>query len=83
MEIKGVYNKDDSRPGTVPSSSTAPLSTKQIRDEVRSAIANLDAKGIKGWEILSAWSEIAHEQGNYAVADTLASAAFELGKPTK
>lgn len=83
MEIKGVYNKDGNKPSTVPSSSTTPLSTKQVRDEVRNAIANLEAKGIKGWEILSAWSEIAHGQGNYAVADTLASAAFELGKPTE
>lgn len=83
MEIKGVYNKDDNRPSTVPGSSTAPRSTEQIKDEVRNAIANLKAKGIKDWEILNVWSEIAHEQGNYAAADTLASAAYELGKPSE
>lgn len=83
MEIKGVYNKGGNKSGTVPSSSTAPLSTKQIMDEVRNAIANLEAKGIKDWEILNVWSEIAHSQGNYAAADTLASAAYELGKPTE
>lgn len=67
MEIKGVYNTSDNRPSTVPSSSTAPLSN---RDEVRNAIANLEAKGIKHWEILHLWSEIAQAQGNYAAADT-------------
>lgn len=70
MEIKGVYSNNDNRPGTVPSSSTAPLSTKQVRDEVRNAIASLKAKGIKDWEILNVWSEIAHQQGNAAAADT-------------
>lgn len=81
MKIKGVYSQDENRPGTVPSSSTAPLSSKQIKDEVRNAIANLKTKGIKDWEILNIWSEIVQEQGNYAAADTLASAAYELGKP--
>ena len=81
MEIKGVYSQGEKRPGTVPSSSTVPLSTKYIKDEVRNAIANLKAKGFKDWEILNIWSEIAQEQGNYAAADTLASAAYELGKP--
>lgn len=81
MEIKSVYSKDENRPGSVPSSSTAPISTKQIQDEVRNVITNLKAKGIKDWEILDVWSEIAHKQGNYAAADTLASAAYELGKP--
>lgn len=80
MEIKGIYSTDDNRPGTVPSSSTAPLSN---RDEVRNAIANLKAKGIPDWQILNAWSELAQEQGNYVAADTLASAAYELGKPVE
>ncbi len=81
MEIKDVYNKDNNRSGSVPHSSTAPLSTKQARDEVLKAFADLKAKGIPDWQILSAWSEIAQDQGDYAAADTLASAAFELGKP--
>ncbi len=83
MEIKGVYSRDQIRLGTVPSSSTAPLSIQQIRDEVRNAIANLKARGIKDWEILDVWSEITHEEDNYAAADTLASAAYELGKPSE
>ncbi len=82
METKGVYNKDNNRPSTVSDSITAPLSTEQVRDEVKNAIAFLKAKGIKDWEILNVWSEIAHSQGNYAVADTLASATYELGKPS-
>lgn len=83
MKIKGVYSKDNNKPDTVLSSNPAPLSTKQVKDEVRNAIANLKARGIKDWEILNTWSEIAHEQGNYAVADTLANAAYELGKPSE
>ncbi len=79
MTQKGVYNKDDNQPGAVPSSSTAPLSIKQIKEEVRNALTHFKAKGIKDWEILDTWSEIAQEQGNYATADTLASAAYELG----
>ena len=47
MEIKGVYSTDDNRPGSVQSSSTAPRSTEQIKNEVRNAIANLEIKGIK------------------------------------
>lgn len=81
METKGVYNNLDNQPGTMPSSSPAPLSTQQLTDKVRNALTHLKAKGIEDWEILSVWSEIAAEQGNYATADTLASAAYELGKP--
>ncbi len=47
------------------------------------AIANLKSKGIPEWQILNAWAELAQEQGNYAAADTLASAAYELGKPVE
>lgn len=50
---------------------------------MRNALTHVKAKGIEDWEILSVWSEIAAEQGNYATADTLASAAYELGKPTE
>lgn len=82
METKGVYSKYDNQPGVVQSSSTSPLSTQQRQEEVRNALTHLKAKGIEDWEILSVWSEIAAEQGNYATADTLASAAYELGKPT-
>lgn len=47
------------------------------KEEVRKAIAFLKTKGIKDWEILDAWSELTHQQGDYAVADTLESAAYE------
>ena len=72
MEIKGVYNTDDSK-----------SSPSTLRNEIRHALSTLKAKGVKDWEILDVWSEIAHEQGCDAVADTLASAAFELGKPSE
>ncbi len=70
METKGVYSKDDNQPGIAQSSSAAPLSTKQLREEVRNALTHLKAQGIKDWEILNAWSEISQEQSNYATADT-------------
>ncbi len=73
METKGTYDINN-KPNTTP------LSKK---DEVRNALAHLKAKGIKDWEILNIWSEIIYEQGNYAIADTLASAAYELGKPVE
>jgi hypothetical protein len=60
-----------------------PERVKTAKEEVRKAIASLKAKGIKDWEILDAWSELAHQQGDYAVADTLESAAYELGKPVE
>jgi len=56
---------------------------KPTREDVQKAIASLKAKGIKDWEILDAWSALAHQQGDYAVADTLESAAYELGKPVE
>ncbi|MEQ8971071.1 MAG: hypothetical protein RIE73_11825 [Coleofasciculus sp. C1-SOL-03] len=55
--------------------------TQQIQHQVNQAIASLKSQGIHDWEILDAWSKLLHQQGNYAAADTLASAAYELGKP--
>ena len=82
MEIKGVYKTEgNNQPDSTMSSSNIPLSAQQLRDEVSNAIALLKARGIEDWQILSIWSEIACEQGNYVTADTLASAAIELGKP--
>lgn len=80
MAIADVRNSDENKLGSLYSSSTA-QSTQQVRDEVRNALSPIKAKGVKDWEILNIWSEIAHKQGNYAAADTLASAAYELGKP--
>ena len=49
----------------------------------RDDTATLKSLGIKDWEILDVWSALAHQQGDYAVADTLESAAYELGKPVE
>ena len=81
MEIRGVHNQDDSSQDTALSSSPTSLSTQQVRDEVQNAIAYLEAKGIASWQILDVWAQAVYEQGNYAIADTLANAAYELGKP--
>jgi hypothetical protein len=67
LETKGAGNDN-----TTPPSKT---------DEVRNALTQLKAKGIKDWEILDIWAQILHEQGDYAIAVTLESAAYELGKP--
>ncbi|EDX75789.1 hypothetical protein MC7420_6444 [Coleofasciculus chthonoplastes PCC 7420] len=53
--------------------------TQQIQQQVNQAIASLKSQGIHDWEILDTWSKLLHQQGNYAAADTLASAAYELG----
>jgi len=70
METKGVYDSGN----TAPSSKT---------NEVRNALTQLKAKGIEDWEILDIWATILHEQGDYALAVTLESAAYELGKPVE
>jgi len=43
----------------------------------------LKALVIKDWEILDIWATFLHEQGDYALAVTLESAAYELGKPVE
>lgn len=55
--------------------------TQQAQSEVKQILAALEAKGIRKWEILNAWSELAYQQGNYPAANTLATAALALGKP--
>ena len=54
---------------------------QQVGDTVREAIAQWKSQGIQDWEILDIWANLAYQQGNYAVADTLETAAYELGKP--
>lgn len=80
MEIKGIYNTEDTSTTVLSSSNISP-SPQQVKDEVSDCIPHLKARDIKDWQILSIWSEIARQQGNYAAADTVASAAIELGKP--
>ena len=83
MQIQGDYGKDNSSQDTASSSSPTSLSAQQLGEEVRSAIAHLEAKGIESWQILDLWSQAVYEQGNYAIADALANAAYELGKPVQ
>lgn len=51
--------------------------------EVKNALIQLKAKGIENWEILDIWATILHGQGDYALAVSLESAAYELGKPVE
>lgn len=62
-------------------STAKPRSNQQVRDTVRETIAQWKSQGIQDWEILDVWANLAYQQGNYAVADTLETAAYELGKP--
>ena len=71
----------EGRPRQVKDSATVPQSTSQVRDTIRDAIAHWKSQGIQDWEILHIWANLAHQQGNYVVADTLETAAYELGKP--
>ncbi|MBV9385124.1 MAG: hypothetical protein JOZ78_01715 [Chroococcidiopsidaceae cyanobacterium CP_BM_ER_R8_30] len=83
MSLRGNDSKDNSKQDTTSSSSPTSLSAQQVRDEVRNAISHLEAKGIASWQILDVWSQAVYEQGKYAIADTLANAAYELGKPVQ
>ncbi|HEY9668984.1 MAG TPA: hypothetical protein V6C91_19395 [Coleofasciculaceae cyanobacterium] len=72
---------NENKPRTVKDSNPKPLSTPQVQDAIQTAIAQWKSQGISDWQILDIWATLAYQQGNYAVADTLASAAYELGKP--
>lgn len=67
----------------VKDSEAAPPSSLQIRDAIQNAITQWKSQGIQDWQILDVWANLAHQQGNDVVADTLESAAYELGKPLK
>jgi hypothetical protein len=58
-----------------------PASPQPSRDAIRDALRQWKNQGIPDWEILDTWAKLAQQQGNYAVADTLQTAAYELGKP--
>lgn len=77
-ETPGI-DAGQSRP--IKDSATKSPSKRQVRDTVREAIAQWKSQGIQDWEILDIWANLAYQQGNYAVADTLETAAYELGKP--
>lgn len=51
-----------------------PPSLDQVREQVREAIASLEAQGITDWQILSAWSELVHERGNFRKGEILSMA---------
>ena len=70
METENIHSNDNA------------ASSSKI-NEVRNALIQLKSKGIKDWEILDIWAQILHEQGSYAIAVTLESAAYELGKPVE
>lgn len=72
---------NENQPRVVKDSDAKPLSTPQIRDVIQTTIAQWKSQGVPDWQILDIWANLADQQGNYAVADTLASAAYELGKP--
>ena len=71
----------EGQPKPVNNSGTTPQSTTPARNSIQSAIAQWKSQGFQDWEILDIWANLAYQQGNYAVADTLESAAYELGKP--
>jgi hypothetical protein len=77
-ETQGI---GEGRPRGDKDSATALPSTNPVQDAIREAIAQWKSQGIQDWEILDVWANLAHQQGNYAIADTLESAAYELGKP--
>jgi hypothetical protein len=71
----------EGQPKQAKNTGTTPQSTTQVRNAIQTAIAHWKSQGVQDWEILDIWANLAYQQGNYAVADSLESAAYELGKP--
>ncbi|CAA9229421.1 hypothetical protein AVDCRST_MAG92-962 [uncultured Coleofasciculus sp.] len=46
----------------------------EIPVRIREAIANLEAEGIRDWQILSAWSELLHQRGDFRKGEILSMA---------
>lgn len=46
----------------------------EIPGRIREAIATLEAEGIRDWQILSAWSELLHERGDFRKGEVLSMA---------
>lgn len=46
----------------------------QIPGRIREAIASLEAQGIRDWQILSIWSELLHERGDFRKGEVLSMA---------
>ena len=46
----------------------------EIPVRIREAIAILEAEGIRDWQILSAWSELLHERGDFIKGEVLSMA---------
>lgn len=65
-------NQDDAS-GDTPLA-IVPPSLDQVREKVREAITSLEAQGITDWQILSAWSELVHERGNFRKGEILSMA---------
>lgn len=63
---------------TVPSLEPKPLSTRELRACVARAIASLQSQGIRDWEILEAWSDLAWKAGDRKTTRLLEQAAQDL-----
>lgn len=46
----------------------------EIPSRIREMIATLEAEGIRDWQILSAWSELLHERGDFRKGEVLSMA---------
>ena len=74
---KHIYNTD-ALSDILAELETSPLSTKQLRQKVAEAIADLESQGIRDWEILEAWSNINWKAGNRKASKVLEEAAHKL-----
>lgn len=46
----------------------------EIPSRIRELITTLEAEGIRDWQILSAWSELLHERGDFRKGEVLSMA---------
>lgn len=71
-KIRRINNNDDGKLDV--SLGAFDLEGLQLKEQVRQAIAALEAQGIRDWQILSAWAEFLHERGDFEKGELLSMA---------
>ena len=72
MKIRRIDNNDDGKPDV--GLGAFHLDASQLKEQVRQAIAALEAQGLRDWQILSAWAEFLHERGDFEKGELLSMA---------
>jgi hypothetical protein len=71
-KISGTYHVAKANRATNPTSVERGIVTEI--DKIRELLATLEAQGISDWQILSTWSALLHEQGEFQKGEVLSMA---------